>query len=111
MLSNFIRRLEVTDLRFDLCWTYGAIFKEIPKRLGTNVALDASVAAVTSVFSSLNLVRKPPETFAQYGNALRALKKCLEDPIAIQSSSTVCAIYLIWICQVRDLLLIKFGTR
>lgn len=104
ILDEFVHKLEVTDLRYDVCGSFGALFKAIPKRFGTNAALDASVCALTTVLSSLSCVRQPPKAYARYGYALTALKDCLEDPIAIQSSSTVCAIYLIWICQVGYLL-------
>lgn len=104
LLDAFIEKLQVRDSRYDLCWAYGGLLKEIPKRLGTNAALDASVLAVVTVVSSLGTKSKSPEVFSRYGAALAALKTSLHDPIAVQSSSTLCAIYLVWICQVRILL-------
>jgi hypothetical protein len=100
MLSDFIQKLEVSDLRYDICWSYGDILREVPKRLGTNAALDASVRAITTVCSDLSTRQKSQEALKRYGHALRALRTCLEDPIIAQSSSTLCAVYLIWICQV-----------
>ena len=100
MLNDFIQKLQVRDPRYDLVWAYGALINEIPRRLGTNAALDASVLAMTSAISGIGHIRKSPEVFRRYGNALRALKTCLNDPVAVRSSSTLCAIYLVWICQV-----------
>ena len=100
MLSDFVDKLEVKDIRFDLCWAYGNLLREIPKRLGTNIALDAAVNAITTTASDLSLGYKSPEALVRYGHALTALRTCLDDPVSSQSSSTLCAIYLIWICQV-----------
>jgi hypothetical protein len=100
ILNDFIQKLQVKDPRYDLCWAYGGLLSEIPRRLGTNAALDASVAAMMAAISDLGNPRKSPVTFTRYGYALRCLKSCLDDPIAVQSSSTLCAIYLIWISQV-----------
>merc|ERR1711939_138659 len=99
MLSDFVDKLEVKDIRFDLCWAYGNLLREIPKRLGTNIALDAAVNAITTTASDLSLGYKSPEALVRYGHALTALRTCLDDPVSSQSSSTLCAIYLIWICQ------------
>lgn len=100
ILNSFVHRLEVKDLRYDICWTYGNLLKEVPKRLGTNAALDASVCALTTVLSDLSTGQKSVHALTRYGWALRALRSCLNDPLIARSSSTLCAIYLIWICQV-----------
>jgi hypothetical protein len=100
-LSEFVHKLEVQDIRFDLVWAYGGLLREIPKRLGTNSALDAAVMAMTSTAADLAAGYKSPEALVRYGSALTALRTCLDNPVTAQSSSTLCAIYLIWICQVR----------
>ena len=97
--SKFASTLEVTDLRYDLAW-YGAFLKDIPRRLGSNDALDASVSALTVAHSSLHTRQKSPEIFVKYGKALKALRTCLNDPIKARTVETLCAIYLIIICQV-----------
>lgn len=111
MLNDFIKKLQVRDPRYDICWAYGGLFNEIPKRLGANAALDASVSAMTAAISGLGDSRKSPELFARYGHALKSLKACLEDPVAVRSSSTLCAIYIIWICQVRAFPFLSMNTR
>lgn len=99
-LTEFVHKLEVQDIRFDLVWAYGGLLREIPKRLGTNSALDAAVSAMTSTAADLAAGYKSPEALVRYGQALTALRTCLGNPVTAQSSSTLCAIYLIWICQV-----------
>lgn len=96
--SKFVSTLEVTDLRYDLAW-YGAFLKDIPRRLGSNDALDASVSALTVAHPSLHTRQKSPEIFVKYGKALKALRTCLNDPIKARTVETLCAIYLIIICQ------------
>lgn len=104
LADALIQKLKVRDPRYDLCWAYGGLLNELPRRLGTNAALDASVSAMMTIVSDLGDKPRSPEVFAAYGKALVSLKTCLHDPIAVQSSSTLCAIYLIWICQVGDTL-------
>lgn len=100
MLNSFVHKIEVKDLRYDICWAYGDLLKEVPKRLGTNAALDTSVWALTTILSDLSTGQKSVHALTRYGWALRALRRCLNDPLLAKSSSTLCAIYLIWICQV-----------
>jgi hypothetical protein len=98
--SAFIFTLEVTDLRYDLT-CYGPFLKDIPKRLGSNDALDASVNVLTSAFSSLYTRQQSLQTLSRYVNALKALRICLSDPSQAWTANTLCAIYLLLICQVR----------
>jgi hypothetical protein len=102
--SAFIFILEVTDLRYDLS-CYGSFLKDIPKRLGSNTALDASVNVLTSAFSSLYTRQQSLETLSRYVNALKALRICLDDPSQAWTANTLCAIYLLLICQVRTITL------
>ena len=98
--SAFIFTLEVKDLRYDLS-CYGAFLKDIPKHLGSNIALDASVNFLTSAFSSLYTHQQSLETLSRYVKALKALRICLSDPSQVWTANTLCAIYLLLICQVR----------
>lgn len=92
--------LAVTDLRYDLSY-FGGFLKEIPRRLGSNAALDASVNALACVFPSLYTHQKSPDMYKRYGHALKTLRISLSDPEKAYNSNTLCAIYLIEICQVR----------
>ena len=101
--SAFISTLEVTDVRYDLAW-YGGFLKDIPRRLGTNDALDASVSALTSASSTLHTRQRSVEMLARYVHALKTLRVCLDDPVKARTANTLCAIYLIMICQVSAML-------
>ena len=98
-VSNFLSALQVTDVRFDLR-IHGDFFSDIPRRLGTNEALDASVRALTTAFPSVYTHRCTPEMYRTYGEALRSLRGCLGDPAMAGSVDTLCAVYLVMICQV-----------
>jgi hypothetical protein len=102
LAGAFISALEVSDLRYDLS-CYGNFLKGIPKRLGKNIALDASVSAITHAFPSIYTGQRSPEALARYGDALKALRICLDDPINGRTVETVCAIWLIMICQVSKM--------
>lgn len=97
--SAFIFALEVKDPRYDLS-CYGEFLEEIPKRLGSNIALDASVDVLTSAFSSLYTHQRSLTTLSKYVNALKTLRTCLDDPLQAPTAHTLCAIYLLMICQV-----------
>lgn len=97
--SAFVSALEVTDLRYNLT-CYGGFLKGIPRRLGTNDALDASVGALTSALSFLYTRRQSPETLAKYIHALKTLRISLDDHAKARTANTLCAMYLIRICQV-----------
>ena len=98
-IGGFISILDVTDPRYDLV-CYGGFLKDIPRRLGTNRALDASVDALTSAFSSLYTREHSSAALATYGHAVYVLRICLDDPSMARSVETLCAIYFIMICQV-----------
>ena len=97
--NAFIFRLEVKDLRYDLS-CYGPFLQEIPQRLGSNIALDASVNVLSSAFSSLYTHQRSLKTLSKYVDALKALRICLDDPSQTWTANTLCAVYLLLICQV-----------
>lgn len=99
--SAFLAVLEVTDIRFDIS-IYGDFLKEIPRRLGTNEALDASVCALATAFSSIHSRQQSTAMLNGYGKALNSLRVCLNDPAKAQSPDTLCALYLVMICQVSS---------
>ncbi|KAI9929365.1 hypothetical protein MW887_000833 [Aspergillus wentii] len=96
--SAFVSALEITDTRYDLS-CYGGFIKNIPRRLGTNEVLDAAVAAMTPAFSAICSRQQSVEAFTKYGQALNALRVGLNNPVTATSLDTLCAIYLIMICQ------------
>ncbi|KAK3344541.1 hypothetical protein B0T25DRAFT_557293 [Lasiosphaeria hispida] len=96
--SHFISALQVTDVCFDLR-IYGPFFTELPCRLGKNRALDASVRALTTSFPSVHTHQYTPHMYKAYGEALGCLRTSLDDPETAGSVETLCAVYLIMICQ------------
>lgn len=94
-----ISTLQVVDLRYDVSY-YGEFLKDIPRRLGSNKALDAAAGALSSAYVSLHTRQQSVSTYTEYGNALKALRLCLDDPVKGNSPETLCAIYLVMICQV-----------
>jgi hypothetical protein len=98
--SNLVSALQVTDVRFEL-GIYGPFFAEIPRRLGRSEALDASVRALTTAYPSVHSRRFTSDMYRSYGEALRHLRRALGDPATATSVETLCAVYLVMICQVR----------
>jgi hypothetical protein len=90
------------DLRYHLSWTYGGFIEDIPKRLGVNEALDASVDALISTHSSLGSYARgftSSESLAKYSHALNALILYLDDPNKARTVETLCAVMILLICQ------------
>ncbi|KAJ5084176.1 hypothetical protein NUU61_008755 [Penicillium alfredii] len=94
----FVSALQVTDLRYNLS-TYGTFLYDIPRRLGSNAVLDAAANVMGSAFPFLHARQYPPHVLVRYGRALRTLRTCLDDPVEAPTPNTLCAIYLIIICQ------------
>ncbi|KAK7408714.1 hypothetical protein QQX98_009130 [Neonectria punicea] len=95
---DFISKLEISDARYDLT-CYGHFLQSVPERLGTNKALDAAVDAFTTAGSTLYSDRNSVVSLSKYGNALKALRDCLNDPVHGKTVDTMCAIYLIMVVQ------------
>ncbi|KAH7121411.1 hypothetical protein EDB81DRAFT_813902 [Dactylonectria macrodidyma] len=93
----FVSRLEVTDVRYDLT-CYGTFLRHIPQRIGKNKALDASVDAFSTAFSHFYPDRSVV-AYSKYGQALKAVRDCLNDPSQAKTIETMCAIYLIMVVQ------------
>ncbi|KAK4208624.1 hypothetical protein QBC37DRAFT_431720 [Rhypophila decipiens] len=96
--TRFISALQVTDVRFDLR-IYGPFFVELPRRLGRNSALDASVRALSVSFPAVQTHRYTSDMYKAYGEALGCLRAALGDAATAGSVETLCAVYLIVICQ------------
>ncbi|KAL4922785.1 hypothetical protein BDW62DRAFT_196788 [Aspergillus aurantiobrunneus] len=96
--ADFIEVLEVTDIRYDVTW-YGPFLETLPRRIGSSPALDAAIGAVTSAVKGLRTGRNSPDAMTRYVKGWKALRTCLSDPEQTKSIHTVCAIYLMMICQ------------
>lgn len=97
--GRFVSALEVTDIRYELS-IYGEFLQDIPRRMGSNAALDASAAAMTAAFETLHTHQQPQKVLVRYSHALTSLRACLENPVEARSPETLCAIWLVVICQV-----------
>ncbi|GAB7363316.1 hypothetical protein MBLNU230_g3597t1 [Neophaeotheca triangularis] len=90
-----------TDLRYSLAWSSGNTLSEIPKRLGTNPALDAAMKGIVTCHE--DLLTRPGELsqrgLRQYMHSLKVLSKTLDDPALATSPSTLAAIYVLMLTQ------------
>jgi hypothetical protein len=89
-----------TDLRYNLWWSFGIFLEEVPRRLGSNEALDRAVDAVTTAHANF-CTRQPVsvQALAKYSHALKTLRVHLDDPLQARASNTLCAVMILLICQ------------
>jgi hypothetical protein len=99
LISAFSSLLEIEDPRFNIS-IYGPFIEDIPKRLGTNEALDAAALAFVAAFPWLHTRQLSLETYHKFTHALKALRVCLNDPVRAGTPETLCAVYMTMICQV-----------
>jgi hypothetical protein len=97
--SNLLSMLEVKDTRFNLS-IYGDFIDQIPQRLGTNKALDAAAVALTTVMPYVYTHRYSDKMYSSYARALKSTRMSLSNPAEAQAPETLCAIYLLMVCQV-----------
>ena len=109
IIAALVSALEVKDPRYDLS-TYGDFLSDLPKRLGTNKALDASIKAIAISYPSLHVKAQSQEMLAVYLEALRELRTALNKPDKSQTVDILCAIYLTMICQVRHFAIVCSGV-
>ncbi|KAL7935601.1 hypothetical protein V8C35DRAFT_297762 [Trichoderma chlorosporum] len=97
----FASLLDVTDPSYDLS-CYGGWFKDLPRHLGTNTALDAAVEAMVGFYPHFRRHEQSSlsrGSVVKYVNALQALRACLNDPRKANKPETLCAVYVLMICQ------------
>ena len=99
LASAFTFAFDTRDLRFDLR-IYGEFFRDIPRRLGRNEALDASTRAITTAYTAVQTRQHSVKIYEDYAHALKMLRTCLNDPVKAAEPDTMCAVYLTMICQV-----------
>ncbi|GFF24757.1 uncharacterized transcriptional regulatory protein C1327.01c [Aspergillus udagawae] len=89
-----------TDIRYNLEWSFGIFLEEVPRRLGTNDALDRAVDAVTSAHTDFcNRQPGSVQALTKYSAALRTLRVYLDDPVHAQETNTIAAVMILLICQ------------
>lgn len=103
LTTRFIKTItRTTDLRYNLWWSFGAFMEEVPRRLGTNEALDRSIEALTAAhagFCSVTGSGATIEALTKYSQALRSLRVYLNDRVHAQSSNTLCAVMILLLSQ------------
>lgn len=101
---SFIAAVRISaDLKYSLSWAYGGFLADVPKRLGTSKALDFASRALIAAhlcFSSPGRVISP-HALSEYTKAIRALRITLDDPKEACTASTLCAVNILLITQVR----------
>ncbi|KAJ5129600.1 uncharacterized protein N7515_005639 [Penicillium bovifimosum] len=89
-----------TDLRFNLWWSFGIFLEEVPRRLGSNEALDRAVDAVTTAHADFCTHRQASvQALSKYSHALTTLRLYLDDPLQASASDTLCAVMILLVCQ------------
>ncbi|KAF5019724.1 hypothetical protein F66182_8267 [Fusarium sp. NRRL 66182] len=80
LAASFVALMEIEDERYDFQFYGPHFFADLPRRLGSSSALDASTSALIAAFKSIRLRRiHDRNVFALYGKALRALQGFLGD--------------------------------
>lgn len=91
-----------THLRYNLAWTYGNFLEHIPSRLGKNAALDAAITTLCAGHADMQMCL--PEVSRRtrniYGSALAILREYLDDAVKARTTETLCAVYILLVCQV-----------
>ena len=83
--------------------TIDILFPFIPRRLGFNLALDAAVVCLCTMYGSLVIGDRPSrETCAKYVAALGVLRSFLDDQLHRHQLETICASVIMQICEVRE---------
>lgn len=100
---SLVNKLQNRQSRFEINWAHGSFMDDIPKRTSHSVALTVATQAFmlalpcAEVSHTLSLRR-----LRSYTAALRATRLALLHPAEAYTLNTLCAVYLLWICQVSD---------
>ncbi|KAL3480527.1 hypothetical protein BJX99DRAFT_18267 [Aspergillus californicus] len=89
-----------TNVRYSLSWTYGGYLLLIPRRLGINEGLDATIDALVTThteFSARGQVSSMSLT--KYSRALSSVRRCLDNPLKAGTSETLCAVSVLLLVQ------------
>ncbi|KAJ5940143.1 transcriptional regulator family: Fungal Specific TF, partial [Penicillium verrucosum] len=100
LMNKFVGAIKrSTDFRYNMWWSFGMFLEDVPRRLGSNEALDRAVDAVTTAHAGF-CTRQPvsTEALAKYSYALKTLRVYLDDPLQATASSTLCAVMILLVC-------------
>lgn len=103
LFSDLVSILNTESVRFGL-FCFGTVFYDLPQLLGSNPTLDTSLAALCASFHMMhnNQPSSRAKALQLYGATVGSLRKSLEIPVTgrVNVAQTVCAVYIITICQV-----------
>ena len=99
--SQLVELIKISDIRFDI-GIMGVCWDAIPARLGSSAALDTATLAFIHGQYNVHRGMISRESIVAYGTAMRALRVALSDPAQLYNGNTMCAIYLIYLSQVRQ---------
>ena len=91
------------DISVSLLANFGGFLTLVPRRLGTNEALDAAADVFIAAYTRhrSGLLRPDSTVLIKHSRALSALNKCLSDPVIAHESETLCAVMIIQLAQVH----------
>lgn len=99
LANRLVALLDVTDVRYDVS-SYGIFLGGIPMRLGRSPALDNAAYAFTACAEVLYTGHESVRALSSYQRALKSLRESIHTPSTAHTIETMCAIYLVLICQV-----------
>ncbi|KAF5677335.1 hypothetical protein FHETE_1847 [Fusarium heterosporum] len=81
LAAEFVSIMEIDDVRYSFGEYGPSFFTDLPRRMGSHPALDATVSSLTASFKAIRIRKtRDPNVLALFGKALRALQDCLGDP-------------------------------
>lgn len=98
LADSFISVLQITDPKYDLT-CFGEWFVGVPARLGTSEVLDKAADAFVAGLGGLRTGKQTVDSMVKYGKALTSLRATLMQPGTASSPHTLCAIFMIMVCQ------------
>ena len=91
--------LQNENVAYDLSM-WGTFLSDVPCRLGHNKALDASAKALIGCYDGFRADAISMDAIEDYSEALAVLRISLSNEQEATCMNTICAVYLLVICQV-----------
>ena len=104
LTSAFVSNVDSSrDILIQLPWNFGLFLEDVPRRLGSNLALDSASGTLVAAYSRFCTGHTGPDEIilVKYQRTISALRHCLAEPVKAHSSETLCAIMILLIIQVR----------
>ncbi|KAL9035791.1 MAG: hypothetical protein Q9214_006428, partial [Letrouitia sp. 1 TL-2023] len=102
LAQAFVSQISLSiDIGHQLAGNFGGFLLEVPRRIGTNEALDAAADTLITAHTRYCIGQLNPntETLVKHSRALNALRRYLNDPAKARSSETLCSVMLLSICE------------